>query len=313
MRIAVVGVGGVGGFFGARLQRGGHEVVFVARGANLAALRASGLRVSGASGDFHLGQVAATDDPAAAGPVDAVLVAVKSWQLPEAAPTLAPLVGRDTVVVPLLNGVEAPEQLAAALGPAPVAAGLCAIVSYLVASGHVHHEGVAPTVRFGELDGRPSSRLERLRAAFVDAGVRAEIPDDVHAALWTKLLFIAPVSGVGALVRAPLGAWRALAGPRELAERAMREVAAVAAARGHALAPDAVERTLAFVDGMAPGATSSLQRDVEAGRRTELEAQVGAVVRLGAAAGVETPACQLLYDCLLPQEIAARERAAADD
>jgi len=311
MRIAVVGAGGVGAFFGARLQRGGHEVVFVARGAQLAALRGGGLRVSGASGELRLERVAATDDPATAGPVDAVLVAVKSWQLPELAPTLAPLVGPDTVVVPLLNGVEAPSQLAAALGPGPVAGGLCGIVSYLVEPGHVHHEGVAPFVRFGELDRRPSPRLERLRAAFTDAGVRAEIPDDIHVALWTKLLFIAPVSGVGALVRAPLGAWRELGGARGLAERAMREVAAVAAARGHSLAPDAVERTLAFVDGMAPTATSSFQRDLEAGRRTELDAQLGAVVRLGAAAGVETPACRLLYDCLLPQELAARAAAPA--
>jgi 2-dehydropantoate 2-reductase len=141
--------------------------------------------------------------------------------------------------------------------------------------------------------------------------VRAEIPADIHAALWMKLLFIAPVSSVGALVRAPAGAWRELAGARDLAGRAMREVAAVAAARGVELPPDAVERTLRFLDALEPGSTSSLQRDFETGRRSELDAQVGAVVRLGAAASVETPACRLLYDCLLPQELAARAATAA--
>jgi len=309
MRIAMVGAGGVGGYFGARLLRGGQEVVFLARGENLAALRAHGLRLTGASGDWHLEGVAASDDPATVGTVDAVLVAVKSWQLPALAPTLAPLIAAETVVVPLLNGVEAAAELAAALGPAPVAAGLCGLVAYLTAPGVVHHEGGYPYVRFGELDNRPSPRLERLREAFTAAGTRAEIPEDIHAALWTKLLFIAAVSGVGALTRAPIGAWRSLAGARQLAERTMREVAAVAAARGVALPPDAVDRTLHFLDTLVPGATSSLQRDFESGRRSELDAQLGAVLRLGAEAGVETPACRLLHDCLLPQELAARERS----
>lgn len=311
MRIAVVGAGGVGGYFGARLLAGGEDVAFVARGETLRALATDGLRLTGASGDFHFAPVRAVGDPREVGTVDAVLVAVKSWQLPGVAATIAPLVGPATVVVPLLNGVEATAELAAALGAPPVAAGLCGIVAYLVAPGHVHHEGVAPFVRFGELDNRESPRLERLRAAFAAAGVRAEIPADIHAALWMKLLFIAPVSSVGALVRAPAGAWRELEGARDLARRAMRDTVEVAAALGVALPADAVERTLLFLDALAPASTSSLQRDFEAGRRSELDAQVGAVVRLGAAAGVETPACRLLYDCLLPQELAARAAAPA--
>lgn len=309
MRIAIVGAGGVGAYFGARLQAAGHEVAFLARGAQLAALRASGLRLTGRSGELVLPVVEASDDPAALGPADAVLVAVKTWQLPEVAPRLAPLVGPGTVVVPLLNGVEAADVLAAALGPEPVAAGLCGIVSFLVAPGHVHHEGFDPFVRVGELDNRPSARLERLVAAFDGTGVRAEVAPDVHAALWQKLLFIAPVSGVAALVRTTLGQWRHLEGPRELATRAMREVVAVAAARGVALPEGAVERTLASLDGIEPTSTPSMQRDFEAGRRTELDAQVGAVVRLGAEAGVATPACRLVYDCLLPQELVARGEA----
>ncbi len=310
MRIVLLGAGGVGGYFGARLQQAGEDVVFLARGGHLRALRGQGLRLSGVSGELHLAAVAATDEPRDVGAVDAVLVAVKSWQLADAARQIPPLVGPQTVVVPLLNGVESATELAAALGSAPVAAGLCGIVAYLVAPGHVHHEANDPWVRFGEVDNRPSPRLERLREAFTRAGVRAEIPADIHAALWMKLLFIVAVSGVGALTRAPVGQWRHLAGARDLALRAMREVAAVAAARGVVLPADAVPRTLGFLDALAPGATSSLQRDFEAGRRTELDAQMGAILRLGAAAGVESPANRLLYDCLLPQELAARTAAA---
>jgi 2-dehydropantoate 2-reductase len=309
MRIAVVGAGAVGGYFGARLQAAGHEVAFVARGAQLAALRAGGLRITGVSGDLVLPTVEASDDPRSLGTVEAVLVAVKTWQLAGVAPALAPLIGPATVVVPLLNGVEAPTVLAAALGAGPVAAGLCGIVAYLVAPGHVHHEAFDPYVRFGELDNRPSARLAHLRDALASAGVRAEIPTDIHAALWMKLLFISPVSAVGALTRSAVGEWRQLPETRALAERAMQEVTAVAAARGVALAGDAVARTLGVLDAMAPGATSSLQRDFQSGRRTELDAQVGAVIRLGAEAGVATPAHRLLYDALLPQELRARAAA----
>jgi 2-dehydropantoate 2-reductase len=306
MRIAIVGAGGVGAYFGARLRAAGNEVAFLARGAQLAALRTGGLRLTGRSGELHLPEVEASDDPHDLAPADAILVAVKTWQLAEVAPRIAPLVGPETVVVPLLNGVEAADELAAALGPAPVAAGLCGIVSFLVAPGHVHHEGVDPYIKVGELDDRPSPRLERLVAALIAAGVRAEVAPNIRAALWQKLLFIAPVSAVAAIVRAPLGRWRHLAGPRDLAQRAMRETVAVATAHGVTLPAGAVERTLAGLDAIEPTSTPSMQRDFEAGRRSELDAQVGAVVRLGAAADVATPACRLLYDCLLPQELAAR-------
>lgn len=311
MRIAIVGAGGVGAYFGARLQAAGNEVAFLARGAQLAALRTNGLQLTGRSGELRLPVVEATDDPAAIGPADAVVVAVKTWQLADVAPRLAPLVAPHTVVVPLLNGVESADELAAALGPGPVAAGLCGIVSFLVAPGHVHHEGVDPYVRLGELDDGPSPRLERLVAALIASGVRAEIVPNIRAALWQKLLFIAPVSAVAALVRAPLGAWRQLDGPRDLATQAMHEVVGVAAAHGVALADGAVERTLAGLDAIEPTSTPSMQRDFAAGRRSELDAQVGAVVRLGAATGVPTPASALLYDCLLPQELAARAAAGA--
>ena len=306
MRIAVVGAGGVGGYFGAKLAHAGVDPVFLVRGANLEALRTRGIKVESIKGDFEVGPVQASDDPAAIGPVDAVLVAVKAWQIAEVAPTLRPLLGDDTVVVPLENGMEAPAQLAEALGSQHAAGGLCAIVSFAVAPGHIRHIGAEPQVVFGELDNRRSERLERLRAAFQRADVSAEIPPDIHRSMWTKFLFIAPFSGVGAVARVTTGDWRHVPETRSLVQRAIEEVFALARAHGVTLADDAIARTMGHIDNLPPGATSSLQRDVLEGKPSELDAQLGAAVRMGRESGVPTPACEFLYSALLPQERLSR-------
>jgi 2-dehydropantoate 2-reductase len=170
MRIAIVGVGGVGGYFGGRLAEAGAEVAFIARGAHLQAIREHGLRVSSIEGDFVVAPARATDDPAEVGPVDAVLLGVKSWQVAEAAHAMRPLIGSDTAVVPLLNGVEAPDQLAAVLGEDAVLGGVCGIMAFLDGPGRIRHAGVSrPFVHFGELDNRRTPRVERLLAAFAPA------------------------------------------------------------------------------------------------------------------------------------------------
>jgi len=210
MRIAVFGTGAVGGYFGGRLAQAGEEVVFIARGEQLRALRERGLRVDSVEGDFALYPVQAAGDPTQVGNVDVVLVGVKAWQVTEAAQAMRPLVGPETFVVPLQNGVEAPDQLAAVLGAERVLVGLCRIVSLSVAPGHIRHAGMEPYVALGELDNRPSERAQRLRDAFTRAGVTAEIPPDIQAALWSKFLFIASFSGVGAVTRSPAGVLRSL-------------------------------------------------------------------------------------------------------
>jgi 2-dehydropantoate 2-reductase len=301
MKIAVIGAGGVGGFFGGRLAKAGHDVTFIARGRTLEALRARGLRVESIEGDFDLNPIPATDDPAAVGPVDAVLIAVKAWQLPDAARAALPLLGPDTVVVPLQNGIDAPEQLRAILPETNVVGGLCAIVSFVVEPGHIRHAGAKPLVAFGELDGRSSSpRLEALKQAFADAGINVEIPPDIRRSMWTKLLFIAPVSAIGALTRVPIGAWRTHVETRALADAACREIIALAAARGTDLGADAVERTMERFDMLPPESTSSLQRDVMAGLPSELEAQIGAIVRMAREEGVPAPVMGTMYACLAP-------------
>jgi len=305
MRIAVVGAGAVGCYFGARLAQAGSGVAFLARGATLEALTKTGLRIESSEGGFELVSVEATDSAAAIGPVDLVLVAVKAWQVPEVARQIAPLVGERTVVLPLENGVEAADQLAAEWGPR-VLGGTCKIVAVRVAPGHVRHVAVRPTVALGELDRSSGERVAAIAATFRAAGIDVETPDDIQVSIWEKLLFIAPTSGVGALTRAPLGVVREIPETRELLVRAMREVRAVAAARGVGLRADIVERVMAFLDGMPRESTTSTQRDLIEGRPSELEALNGAVMRLGQRAGVATPVNEFVYAGLLPWELRAR-------
>ena len=310
MRIAVVGAGGVGGYFGGRLAKAGIDTTFIVRGAALAALRERGLRVDSIHGDFSVDRVQATDDPSSAGVMDAILMTVKAWQIPDAARSILPMIGRDTLVIPLENGIDAPDVLSEIVGREHVAGGLCAIVSFIVAPGHIKHAAFDPLVMFGELDNSRTDRIERLRAAFEQAGVNAQVPPDIHHSMWTKFLFIAVLSGVGALTRVSIGEWRSDPALRDLVTAGLHEVAALAAARGIDLGADAVEKTWQRYDSLAPASTSSLQRDVMEGKPSELDAQLGAIVRLAQHAGVAVPVTSMLYHCLLPQERRARQNSA---
>lgn len=305
MRVAVFGAGGAGGHFGARLAEAGEDVVFIARGEHLKAIREEGLRVEMPERTIVI-RPAATDDPAEAGPVDVVLLGVKTWQVEEAAHAIQPMLGPDTFVVPLQNGVEAAGQLAATLGTERVLGGLCATFSFIVAPGRIRSIGQVHTVGFGELDNRVSERAERLRRAFEAAGVRATIPPDIHVALWQKFLFVVPFGGVGAVAGEPIGVLRSRPETRRMLLDGMREIFEVGKARGVSLPEGSVEKGMAFLDSLAPGGTSSLQRDIAEGRPSELEAWNGAVVRLGREAGVETPVHASIYRRLRPLERRAR-------
>ena len=301
-----MGAGAVGGYFGGRLAESGEDVVFIARGDHLTALSDAGLRVDSPNGDLVLGSVEVSDDPSAVGTVDAVLVCVKTWQVPEVAETMGPMIGADTVILPLENGVEAANQLAVVHGDDHVLGGMCRIMSKIVEPGHIAHVGIEPFVALGELDNRPSERVERLARALERAGVTVETPADIRAAVWGKFLFVASFSGVGAVTRSPVGKLRSVSETREMLESAMREIHSVADANGVELGEDAVSRTMAFIDGLPAEGTSSMQRDILEGRPSELEAHSGVVVRLGRAAGVPTPIHQFVYAALLPMEIDAR-------
>ena len=307
MRIAVFGTGGVGGYFGGRLAQAGEDVIFIARGEHLRVLRAHGLRVDSLKGDFVVHPTQATDDAAQVGPVDAALVGVKAWQVTEAGRAMRPLVGPETFIVPLQNGVEAPSQLAAILGAEHMLGGLCSIISFGAGPGHIRHVGAEPYIAFGELDNRPSERAERLRQAFVRAGVGVEVPPDIQVAMWEKFLFITSWGGVGAVTRAPIDVVRRLPETRQMMEQAMQEILSVGQARKVALTEEAIRKGMAFVDNLQPGSTASMQRDIMEGRPSELEAQNGAVVRLGRDVGVPTPVHAFIYSSLLPSELQARD------
>jgi 2-dehydropantoate 2-reductase len=312
MRIAIYGAGAVGGYFGGRLAQAGDDVVFMARGEHLRAITEHGLRVTSIAGDFTIRPAQASDRPDEIGPVDAVLVSVKAWQVPDAALAMRPLVGPGTFVVPLQNGVEAPGQLAEVLGAEQVLGGLCRIIAQVTEPGHIRHSGAEPYIAFGELDTagrevRATGRAERLRDAFARAqGVTVEVSPDIRAVMWLKFLFIASMSGVGAVTRAPIGVVRGRPETRRMLEQAIGEVAAVAAALGVGLPANAVQETMAFADTLPDDSTASMQRDIMAGRPSELETQNGAVVRLGQRTGVPVPLHTFIYQSLLPLELRAR-------
>ena len=310
MRIGVFGTGGVGGYFGGRLAQAGLPVVFIARGAHLDAIRREGLRVLSPAGDFVVRSAEATDNPAGAGQVDVVLVGVKAWQVSEAARALLPMLGPESFAVPLQNGVEAADHLAAVVGEERVVPGLCRILSQIASPGTIRHSGFAPSVEFGERENRTSARTGRLLAAFKEtSGVTASIPEDIEAAVWEKFLFIASFGGVGALAGAPAGVVRERPETRDMLQRAMREVFDLARARRIRLRPDAVERAMRIVDGLPPEGVSSMQRDLSEGRHSEADDLTGAVVRLARAAGVPAPTHELIDRTLRPLVERARKPA----
>jgi len=307
MRIAVYGCGGVGAYFGGRLAQIGKDVTFIARNESLSAMRAKGLKVGSIAGDFTLDRVKVTGNPADVGNVDYVLCCVKAWQVTAAARAMQPLVGPDTLVVPLQNGVEAPDHLAGILDPANVLGGLCAIVAFQASPGHVKHTGGNPLIRFGHLDNRPDPRVNALSEIFNHcSGVKSSIPENVVVAMWQKFMLITPWSGLGAVSRSPIGVLLEQMETRELLTEATQEVYNLGLALGVPLPADSVARTMDTLAGITPNSTTSMQRDLVRGRPSELDALNGAVVRLAYKAGIDTPINRFILYSLRSLELRAR-------
>ncbi len=289
MKFAVIGAGGVGGYYGGALARAGHDVTFLARGAPLEAIRARGLEVRTPEGTFTA-KVSATDDPARLGPADVAIVAVKCYSLAEVAPAVRLVAAAGADVVPLLNGVEAAERLIAAGVPKErIVGGLTSVSLARVGPGIVERRSPFQKVTLGELAGGTSERVARIAAAFRDAGAEVTVSQDITTDLWRKLAFIASMAAACGLARSPVGPVRAAPYGRLLFSRAVREVGAVARARGIPVTEEDEEKTLAFIDSLAAGLKPSLLLDLEAGGRTEIDDLCGAVSRLGREVGIETP------------------------
>lgn len=305
MRIAVVGAGGVGGYFGGRLAQAGHDVTFIARGQHMEAMLRDGLRVESINGDFSVSPVQATEDPEEVGTVDLVVIGVKAWQIPAVADRLGPMLGPQTLVLPLQNGLEAPAQLAEVLGPAAVLGGLCAIYSFITAPGCIRHIGIDPWVTFGAMRPDQKDRLPEIESALKQAGITVNIAADIRVPLWDKFLVLR-WGVVGAVCRMPAGVLRSLPQIRGMMDQAGREVLEVADTQGITLAADALQRSSALLESLPAVATTSLQRDIMEGRPSELDAQAGALVRLAQRVGVPTPLHAFIYHSLLPMEMQAR-------
>jgi 2-dehydropantoate 2-reductase len=306
MKIVGVGSGGVGGYFGSRLADAGQDVTFIARGAHLAALLASGLVVQSIHGDFHVSPVKATDRMEGPGPADLVLVCVKDYQLEATLPGIGALVGPNTMVLPLMNGIRAAERLVESFGRQHVLGGLCRVISFIAAPGVVKQSSPFQSITFGEWDGRPTKRTRAILSLLRQASLTAELSTDINAAMWTKFLFITAYSGLASVVRLPAGAIKSRPETMAMLKSCMSEIEAVARARGVALETDVVAKAMAFVQAMPDETTASMQRDVAVGHLFELEAMTGSVVRYGREASVPTPVNSFIYAALKPIEVRAR-------
>jgi 2-dehydropantoate 2-reductase len=298
MRIAVMGTGGVGGYFGARLAQAGHEVVFVARGAQLAALRARGLEVESPLGDIHLPRVEVTDEPAGIATVDIVLFGVKLWDTLQAAEAIKPLIKGETGVVSFQNGVVKDDILRQILGSAPVIGGVSYISATIAGPGLIRHSGTLQKLVFGEYDGTLSPRVRQFRDACAEAGIDAETSDRIEQTIWEKFVFLVGLSGTTSLARSAIGPIRSHPRSRAFLHDVMDEVVQVARAQGVPLPAGYADDRLAFVDQVPASMTSSMHQDLERGNRLEVAWLSGDVVERGARLGVATPCNRAVYDIL---------------
>jgi len=300
LRFAVMGTGGVGGYFGARLANAGAKVAFIARGPHLEAMRATGLRIKSALGDAHVHPIEATDDPRRVGPVDVILFTVKLYDTEAAATAIVPMIGDNTIVLSLQNGVDAEETLVRRLGAGHIMRGASYIFSVIEDPGVIRHSGLIARIVFGEMDGQPSARAKALLTAFYAAGIEAVLSDTIVNELWRKFTLLASIAALCGQMRKTLGPVLANAETRRRLAGAMAEVVAVARARDVLLDDDLVEAHLAFADTLDGDMKPSLLQDLERGARIEIENLSGTVVRLGAEVGLSVPNHAAAYAQLKP-------------
>ena len=299
MKIAVFGSGGVGGYFGGRLAAAGEDVTFIARGANLAAMQQHGLRIESPNGNAHIPAVKATDRIENVGPVDVVLFTVKLYDVEAAAATLAPLIGPNTVVITLQNGVDAVDMVAKHVGAEHVAGGTAYIVVVVDQPGHIRHT-TSQQIVFGERDGSRSPRLVAFEEACARAGFQGKASTEIATDLWVKLVRLSTWSGMTSVARSPMGIVRADKDLYAMMIAAIEETIAVGRARGIKFPPTLMDDTKALIQNLPPGSKSSMLEDLERGRRLELPWLSGAVVRMGREAGVPTPVHHFITTVLGP-------------
>ena len=305
MKIVVFGVGGVGGFFGGKLAKAGFDITFIARGKNLKAITEKGLQIKSIQGDFKV-YPNVTDNISEISNIDLVILAVKSWQIDVIAKQLKSVISQNTMVLPLQNGADNADRLRAILPEENVLAGLCKIVSKIESPGVINHFEFEPEIIFGEYDNSKTERMHKLKAVFGQAGFKNVHSGNIHLDIWKKFLFIATVSGIGAITRSVFGEMRVNENIRNLLYQTANEIKAVANAKEIPIEAKHVEMALAIVDRMEYKTTASMQRDFMEGKPSELQNFNGYIVEQGKLLNIQTPVNKFTLHCLLPQELKAR-------
>ncbi len=305
MNIVVIGVGGVGGYFGGKLSQAGCDVTFVARGKTFEAIKTNGLQVKSILGNFHVFPKVINNISKIKNP-DLIILGVKSWQIQEVAKSMKSIITSNTMVLPLQNGADNADRLLSILPKENVLAGLCKIVSKIEGPGIINHFAFEPEIVFGEYNNDKTERVLALQSIFNNAGFKTSISEDIHLDIWKKFLFITTISGVGAITRSVFGVMRADENIRQIMYQTASEIVAVANAKGVKLSNHHIEMVLKVVDNLAYDTTASMQRDIMEGRPSELENFNGYIVKQGRTHHIATPVNTFTYHCLLAQEKVAR-------
>jgi len=306
MKIAIIGTGGVGGYFGGKLARAGNDVTFLARGRHLKAIQQHGLTIRSIKGDFKISPAKATDSIKTIGKADLIILAIKAWQIEDIAKDLNNIADRETVILPLQNGVSTADELKEYIRPENIIGGLCRIISKIESPGVINHTGVEPEIVFGELDNSATERIHKIKAVFDRADIKAKISDDIIADLWKKFIPIC-VSGLLAVTGTNYGELRELSETRQLMIELIEEIYKLSQKAGISIEKSFTKKAIAFIDSFPYDSTSSLTRDVKEGKPSEIEYQNGTVVKLAKKYGVKTPVNKFVYHCILPMEKKARK------
>jgi 2-dehydropantoate 2-reductase len=306
MKIAIIGTGGVGGYFGGKLSKAGNDVTFLARGEHLNALQQKGMMIKSILGDFKIDPVTATDTIKTIGLVDLIILAVKAWQIRDITKELKYLIKNDTIVLPLQNGVTTTDELKEQINQKNIIGGLCRIMSKIDSPGVINHFGIEPAIIFGELDNFKTKRVYEIKSLFDHAGINSKISDDILADLWKKFIPIC-VSGLLAVTKTTYGELRELKETRQLMIELLNEIYELSQKVGIQIEVDFINKTIAFTDTFPYNSTSSLTRDVWEGKPSEIEYQNGTVVKLAEKYGIEVPVNRFVYSSILPMEIKARK------
>ena len=306
MNIVIYGTGGVGGYFGARLAQAGNNVTFIARGKHLEAIQQKGLQLNSIKGDYLVQPAKATSIISEIKNIDLILVCVKTWQLAEETEKIKSVLDDTTMVISLLNGIANEDVLCNILPKKHVLGGLCKVVSKVEDYGVINHISYEPTIVFGELNNKKTERAILLSQTFLDAGITTKLASDIQKEIWTKFLFITTISAIGALTRATIGEMMISSEIKKMMRKTAEEIFEISKAKCINLPENIIEKQFKLIENHPFNTTSSLQRDMMGGNPSELEAQNGAIVKMGKELGISTPVNSFIYNCLLPQERKAR-------